>query len=149
MMVSLLTSMNKEVVRKALFNMFTTHGPPKFIHCDIGSSFVCADVIELLKDFGVVETNSIPRMPRQNGLAENANKLFKTRIRKLLSRNSNLTIPYVVNLAVYQYNITPLLGTATSPYEEACGRTPHTYIDRIIPSYVHVQKETDLTFPDH
>ncbi len=88
-MIELLASRRERVIEKALAKIFNCHGPPRYLYCVVGESFVNVELTDILREYGVEEAQCVSRI---DGLPFNVSKSFNARIRNLVERNSKLSL---------------------------------------------------------
>ena len=123
-----------------LKQLFATHGLPKTIVTDNGSSFTSNEFQDFVKRNGIRHVTSAPYHPSSNGLAERAVQLVK----KGLKTTSGSSIEDKLARFLLKYRITPHSTTGVAPCELLMGRRLRSRLDTFFPdiqSKVRVAQE--------
>ena len=91
--------------------IFDTHGLPKKIVTDNGSSFVSQEFKEFMLQYGILHTTSAPYHPSTNGLVKRVVQTFK----QGLKRTTGCSIQDRPSRFLFQYRTTPHTTTGVSP----------------------------------
>ena len=108
---------------------FATHGLPKKIVTDNGSSFVSQEFKKFMLQNGILHITSAPYHPSTNGLAEHAVQTFK----QGLKRTTGCSIQDRLSRFLFQYRTTPHTTTGVSPAELLMGQHVRTRFDLLHP----------------
>nr|GEY68290.1 hypothetical protein [Tanacetum cinerariifolium] len=110
----------------------------KIIRCDNGTEFKNADLIQFFGLKGIKREFSVPRTPKQNGIAERKNRTLIKAARTLLA-DSLLLIPFwakAVNTACYVQNrVLVTKPHIKTPYELLHGRLPRKVDEGFLVGY--------------
>ena len=113
---------------KTLKKIFATHGLPKQIVSDNGTSFTSAEFSQFVKRNGIQHSLVSPYHPSSNGLAERAVQTFKNSMKKLEGPMESRILSFL-----FRYRMTPQCTTGLSPAEMLMNRRLRSRLDLIHP----------------
>ena len=127
--VQIMHSITTEKTIEKLRSVFATHGLPRQIVTDNGTSFTSDKFQEFVSMNGIKHTFSAPYHPSTNGLAERAVQTFKQGLREI----SQGTIAEKLTKFLFKYRITPHSTTGIPPAELLMGRRLRSRLDLLQP----------------
>ena len=116
-----------------LRDCFSRFGLPRTIVSDNGPTFVSKEVEVLFHRNGIKHLRISPYNPQSNGLAENAVKTVKNKLKAALADEKNKDVPMSTLLARFLMinRNTPHTTTGISPAEAMFGRKLHTRVSML------------------
>ena len=127
--VQIMHSITTEKTIEKLQSVFATHGLPRQIVTDNGTSFTSDKFQEFVSMNGIKHTFSAPFHPSTNGLAEKAVQTFKQGLREI----SQGTVAEKLTKFLFKYWITPHSTTGIPPAELLMGRRLRSQLDLLQP----------------
>lgn len=120
-----LKSITSKCTIECLEAIFVTFGFPKNLISDNGPSLVSAEFELFCRKNGINHTTSPPYHPASNGQAENAVKIFKHSLEKLMSdSNDKDNLDKKIKKLMFMHRNTISTVTQKTPYEMMFGRKP-------------------------
>lgn len=123
--VVLMNTITSHNTIEKLMSIFATHGLPKTIVTDNGTTFTSHEFQQFLRDNGIRHVTSAPYHPSTNGLAERAVQTFKSALKKI----TDGSIQSRITRFLFQYRLTPHSATGLSPSAILLGRRPRSPLD--------------------
>ena len=117
------------ITTEKLRSVFATHGLPRQIVTDNGTSFTSDKFQEFVSMNDIKHTFSAPYHPSTNGLAEKAVQTFKQGLREI----SQGTVAEKLTKFLFKYWITPHSTTGIPPAELLMGRRLRSQLDLLQP----------------
>ena len=124
------SSTNSSQTVMALRQLFATHGIPKIIVSDNGSTSTSSEFEMFTKQNGSRHLKTAPYHPSTNSLAERAVQVFKWGMKK--NKAGELTTKLAHFLL--HYRTTPQATTGKTPAELLMGRSLRTHLDMLRPN---------------
>lgn len=128
-----------------LKKVFAQFGIASTIVSDNARTFTSAEFQNLCKRYGIKHILAPPYHPASNGQAENAVRIFKTSLYKILSEpdyNRNM-LDEAVSQFLYMYRNSAHATTKKSPFELMFGRTPNLRWELLKPNIKNSNEVTE------
>ena len=109
--------------------VFATHGLPRKVVTDNGSSFTSEEFRTFMANNGIVHVTTAPYHPSSNGLAERAVQTVK----QGLKRTEGVTIQERLSKFLFTYRLTPQSTTGVPPSTLLMGRRIRSRLDGLFP----------------
>ncbi|XP_046406343.1 uncharacterized protein K02A2.6-like [Ischnura elegans] len=131
-----------------LRDIFATFGLPEKIVSDNGSAFTSSLFREFCKENGIQHIFSPPYHPASNGAAENMVRVFKNKVKTLISDGTPLHV--ALPRFLFNYRITPHMTTGEPPSVLMFGRALRSRLAMTKPSIgQQVHKKQDAQMQAH
>lgn len=137
-MKSITTKLTCEVLRSS----FARFGLPRQVVTDNAPTFTSNEFKKFLEGNNIKHMTSPPYQPSSNGAAENAVKIIKNSLKRVLGKSSNLDLNKAINNFLFDYRNTIHGTTGVSPAHLMFGRKLRTRFDLLLPEIEH--KDTGL-----
>lgn len=126
-------SFNTITILRSIFARFSI---PDLLVSDNGPQFISNEFADFCKKNNIKHSTSAPYYPESNGAAENAVKVVKYGLRKMLSDQKNVGIPFdtILQRFLYSYRTSVNSVTGKSPFEMLFHRKAKLRWDNIRPS---------------
>lgn len=127
----IMSSMGEEATVATFQEVFTRYGFPAHLVTDNFKTFVGQACQRLFKHAGIRHSTSPPHCPATNGAAENLVDTFKRKVICMI--NNGLSLEKATKQFLFDYRITPHMGTNQSPAKLMLGRELRTRFSLLRP----------------
>ena len=109
--------------------VFATHGLPRKVVTDNGSSFTSEEFRTFMSENGITHVTTAPYYPSSNGLAERAVQTFK----RGLKATKGQSLQERLSKFLFTYRISPHTTTGVAPAQLLMNRRLRSRFDRLFP----------------